>query len=199
VNEFDLFIPAWERMHTASKLYLGDLGYVDEAPAWGAQACGYWLRAVLDGFDAPFGPYANLYAATVFVARRKAGMSFAWSAAQCEDLVPLSDFQLAYDLCRLASEAWKAGQLAGWDRSSINIVSRSLGYLIPEGKDGRFSCAQEMIKGHGYFTARRALEVVHEHTCAKCLICAAAAHRWDADDQATEVWLTGQRLAREGI
>ncbi len=195
----ELYGAHWYNAHQRIQAYLADLGFKDQARDWASQACGIWLRTAFDKVDLPSGPYANLYACAVMTANLKAGALAMPSLAECEDKVPLDAGAEPYVYSRLYAEASKLAEHGKWPRSTRNLVSKSFGRMYPVNSRQWKVIEGEVIVEAASLAIRRAFAFIYDHDCFDCLVCAAGAHLWDAQDAATEVWLTTQRLAREGI
>jgi hypothetical protein len=199
VSLSELYGAHWYNAHQRLQAYLTDLGFKDQARDWASQACGLWLRSAFDGVDMPSGPYANLYACAVMTANLKGGALAVPSLAECEDKVPLDAGAEPYVYSRLYAEAYKLAELSNWSRSMRNLVSKSFGRMYPVNRWNWKIIEGEVITEAASLATRRAFALLHDHECFVCLVCASSSCLWDAQDTATEVWLTTQRLAREGI
>lgn len=188
---------AWFEAHQELRVFLEHWTYVDKARAVATASCALWVRHALDGRVAHSGPYGLLYAAAYETAKMTVGGMDVAPPEEAERLIPLDKTLLPYQLSKIYTDCWKAGQLLHWDRKTANRATRALSMLWPTGPTGWCEIGPDKINPLAIPLARRAVETLEHHTCLDCAICTEAAVRWESADRATEEWFTARRLLNE--
>lgn len=160
---------------------------------------GLWTRAAMDQPGLGSCPWSRLFAITEVVTLKTLGMGLTLTSGEFWDAIPLDIPGLPYDLAHVEAELWKLAQLMEWDRHTINALTKQMQYVGFAPAGDLLMLGRNMDGSPEHLLARRAFEVYHAHEQDGCVVCQMAGHRWDAEDRATEQWLTEQRLAREGI
>lgn len=186
----------WYDAHTAIRVFLEDYTDLDEARRLASRACAIWVQAAGDGMVTPSGPYAQLYAAAVYVLHAHLGVLMPVTDAELEAAVPVSTELLPYQLSKTYTDIWKASSLLVWDRKTVHRVAKGLGCTWPSSATTWSILGAEEISPLVIPLLRRAVVVLSEHECYDCMICGEAAVRWEEDDKRTETWNVNQRLAR---
>ena len=198
VNDLDLLTRTWYEAHTVLREYLEQYVANDVARTLASRACSVWVQSAADGNRPQRGPYAYLYTCAIVVLQENLGMGLTIAVCDLEVAIPVSTELLPYQLAKLFTDVWKAGQLLSWDRKTIHRAAKGLSKRWPDSPSTWCELVGDEMSPLVLPLARRAVAVLSEHQCLDCQICGEAAVRWEEDDQRTEVWNANQRLARQG-
>lgn len=197
MNREDQAAAAWYQAHGAIRTYLETWCDVDMARQIASSACAIWVEQAADGTQPSVGPYANLYACAIGVLGPMSLTVEVPSLEAAQDAVPLNTTLLPYQLSKIHTDVWKAGQLLHWDRKTIHRAARGLSLIWPVSDSGWAPLGVQELSPLVPPLTRRAVETLNHHRCLDCAICTEAAVRWENADAATEQWFTQRRLARK--
>lgn len=188
---------AWFEAHQELREFLSQWTYEEQARQIASTACSYWVQRAADGEQPETGPYVALYASAVAVLNQTSFAAATIPLDLAAAAIPTDRTLLPYQLSKIHTDVWMAGQLLSWDRKTIHRLARSLVHVYPA-FGGR---PVEMVAAFSNKLAlpllRRAVEVLDEHKCLDCKICGESAVRWEDADRRTEEWFTGARLRKE--
>lgn len=189
----------WYRAYWAIRVYLDPYLDIETCTAAAAKACGLWFRLAADGEATPYGAYHALYSSAREVLVMRLGMGLNASDKDLNERIPLYADQLPCDLARTYALIWQGTQLAGWDRRTINLVSKTVGVTWLRDEAVWTSLEPGLCDGPVPSLVRCAFDVIREHSCTDNPVCTRSALIWEREDMANDRWLQEQRLAREGI
>lgn len=188
---------AWYEAHQELRTFLDPLTWIEKSRATATAAISLWVRRAVDGYTAPVGPYGLLYGEAFALANTLPGFSDVPDVAALYAQIPLNRSLLPYQLSKIYTDIWRAGQLLHWDRKTANRATRALSLVWPTSPRDWSLLGPDEVNPLAIPLARRAVDVLGEHTCVDCTICTEAALRWEDADRVTEAWLTNVRLKRE--
>lgn len=197
MNREEQLRAAWYEAHQGLRDYLEPWSDIDTARRLASHACGIWVQMAADGVSLSAGPYASLYACA-YQTLTALSLTFEIPTdAIALSAVPVNTTLLPYQLSKIYVDVWKAAQLLHWDRRHIHRLAVGLGTVYPVTPHDWAELGSQPLGNMVPPLARRAVEVLEDHQCLDCQICAAGALRWEDADRATERWFTDQRLERE--
>lgn len=185
---------AWYEAHQEITTFLLNWVGPSTAKVLASGSCGLWIRRAMDGFDTTTGPYGLLYAIAYELVKLSPNGMFVPNEYKAQDFIPLDTRLLPYQLSKLYVDSWKAARLLGWDRQTINRVTRALSAAWPTSQWEWAELEPEMISRLAPGLASCAFDVLSVHECLDCDICSEASARWEQGDIVTERWFTGRRL-----
>jgi len=196
MNRVEQLYAAWYEAHGELRTFLEHWTYVDKARAVATASCAGWARHALDGGQFHTGPYSGLYTVAYETAMLSVGGADIPPFEVAQDKIPMNRSLLPYQLSKIYVDTWKAGQFLHWDRKTANRVTRALSLIWPVSDSGWAPLGVDEINPLAVPLARRAVQVLDEHTCLDCAICSEAVVRWEGADRATEEWFTARRLGK---
>lgn len=162
-----------------------------------SRAAAKWVRCALDGEQGRHGPYEGLFLLAFGSIAGRSGSVDLPSWDELHEAIPYDTKLLPYQLCKLYTDIWQAGQLLKWDHKTSNRVSRALAEVYPVTQWQWEHLDPEQSHQAAHALASCAFDVLSTHVCEDCPICLEHATRWENADACTEAWFTGRRLARK--
>lgn len=188
---------AWFEAHQDVRFWLEPFLEIELANRVASRACAHWVRVALDGDQTTNGPYQDLFKLAFGAISGRPGSVDLPSWSELEQGIPYDTKLLPYQLSKLYSDFWKAGQLLKWDNKTSNRASRALVGIYPINEWQWESFHPLDTYRAAEALARCAFDVLSTHTCEDCTTCIEHAERWENADACTEAWFTGRRLARK--
>jgi len=111
--------------------------------------------------------------------------------------IPINTSMLPYQLSKIHTDIWKAGQLLSWDKKTIRRVAKGLNRAWPVSPGGWAEIGALPLGNLVPPLVRRAVAVLSEHECFDCAVCGEAAVRWENADRRTEEWFAGARFRKK--
>lgn len=191
-------LTAWYEAHQELRTYLETWTYIEQARQMASSAIGHWVQEAADGEQPSTGPYVALYASATAVANLVMYANDSIPLTNAAAAIPINATLLPYQLSKIHTDIWRAGQLLSWDRKTIHRVAMGACRTWPVTAGGWSELGSEPLGKLVPPLVRRAVDVLSNHRCLDCAICAEAAVRWEEADRRTEEWFTGARLRRDG-
>lgn len=189
---------AWFEAHQELRAFLETWLDIEVARTMASRALGIWVQQALDGVEPPLGPYANLFVAAHYCLTAKIDGRPGPSREEAWLQAPMDRTLLPYQVAKIHTDLWKAGQLLAWDMRTIHRVSRGLSLVWPSSATHWTTLDPGVETKLVGSLLRCAVESLSEHRCVDCLVCAEHALRWEKADERTEQWFTARRLNQEG-
>jgi hypothetical protein len=190
---------AWYEAHQELMMFLCLWTGPVEARVAASAACGWWVERAAEGEQPETGPYVALYASALAVLNQRGTSAGGIPPDVAAEHIPVNTSMLPYQLSKIHTDVWKAGQLLSWDRKTVRRVAKGLVRTRPVTSEGWVEIGGAPLGNLVPPLVRRAVAVLSEHECIDCSICGEYAVRWENADKHTEEWFTGARLRKEKV